>query len=48
MLNEVLRGTKQGDDEAIKNRLFDLVPGYGDSSVLNLAAKSLTGLIKPK
>ena len=46
MLDEVLRGTKPGDDEAIKERLFDLVPGYGESTILNLAAKSLTGLIK--
>lgn len=46
MLREVLRGTKLGDDAAIKERLFDLVPGYGDSTIPRLTMKSLLGLAK--
>lgn len=42
---EVLRGTKQGDDEAIRERLFGLVPGYANSSKSHLATQSLLGLM---
>jgi uncharacterized SAM-binding protein YcdF (DUF218 family) len=48
MMREVLRGTKPGDDEAIKERLFRLVPGYpeGTGTKSRLAAQSLLGLLK--
>lgn len=44
LVNEVLRGTKPGDNEAIQERLFDLIPGYGDSTLPRLAIESLLGL----
>jgi uncharacterized SAM-binding protein YcdF (DUF218 family) len=46
IMREVLRGTKPGDDEAIRERLFDLVPGYAQSTKSRLAIRSLAGLIK--
>lgn len=46
MANEVLRGTKRGDDQAIKERLYDLVPGYGNTTLNQLALRSMTGLLK--
>jgi uncharacterized SAM-binding protein YcdF (DUF218 family) len=49
MLQEIIRDTKSGDHEAIKERLFDLVPGYqvgNDATVRRLAVCSLTGLFK--
>jgi hypothetical protein len=46
MLNEVLRGTEPGDDDAILNRLREMVPGYGDSTIIDLATKSLAGLLR--
>lgn len=45
MVREVLRGTKPGDHEAVQERLFDLVPGYGDSTLPRLALRSLAGLM---
>ena len=47
MLDEVFKGTKPGDDEAIKERLFDLVPGYADGTMPKLVAKTVIGLVKP-
>jgi len=46
MMREVLRGTTPGDDEAIMERLRELVPGYGDGTMRRLAFQSLLGLIK--
>jgi uncharacterized SAM-binding protein YcdF (DUF218 family) len=46
MMKEVLRGTKPGDHKAIQERLFSLVPGYGESTVPRLAFKSLVGLLR--
>jgi uncharacterized SAM-binding protein YcdF (DUF218 family) len=46
IMKEVFRGTKPGDNEAIQERLFDLVPGYRDSTLQHLAIESLTGLVK--
>ncbi len=46
MMREVLRGTKPGDDEAIRERLYDLVPGYAEGTKGRLATQSLLGLIK--
>jgi len=46
MMREVLRGTKPGDDGAIKDRLFNLVPGYAGSTKAHLAIQSLLGLMK--
>jgi hypothetical protein len=48
MLREVLRGTAPGDDEAIKKRLLELVPGYGTGTKRRLAMRSLTGLVKAR
>lgn len=46
MVKEILRGTKQGDHEAIQERLFDLVPGYGEGTLSRLAFRSLTGILR--
>jgi uncharacterized SAM-binding protein YcdF (DUF218 family) len=48
LVREILRGTKPGDDEAIKERLFDLIPGYGEATLPRLAMKSLLGLVKKR
>lgn len=46
LVKEVLRGTRSGDHEAIQERLFDLVPGYGDGTLQRLAFRSLAGCIR--
>lgn len=46
MMKEVLRGTKPGDDEAIRERLFDLVPGYALGTKKRLATQCLLGLVR--
>ncbi len=46
MVREVLRGTTPGDHQAIRERLFDLVPGYEDGKLSRLALDSLLGLLK--
>lgn len=48
MMNEVLRGTKPGDDDAIHERLFNLVPGYGDGTKANLAIQSVLGSLRAR
>lgn len=46
LVKEILRETKQGDHEAIQERLFDLVPGYRDATYPRLALKCLTGILR--
>ena len=48
MVREVLRGTKPGDDDAIMERLFKLVPGYSQATITNLAINSLLGYFKKR
>lgn len=45
-MQAVLRGTKPGDSEAIRERLFDAVPGYAGATKAEFAMHSLRGLIK--
>jgi hypothetical protein len=49
MMDEVLRGTDPGDDAAIRDRLFGLVPGYDPQSSatkMGLARASLLGAVR--
>ncbi len=46
MMREVLRGTNPGDDEAIRDRLEKLVPGYLDGTKRNLAIQSFLGIFR--
>jgi uncharacterized SAM-binding protein YcdF (DUF218 family) len=46
LVKEILRGTRQGDHEAIQERLFDLVPGYANGTFGKVAIRSLTGLLR--
>lgn len=46
MLREIFKGINSGDDEAIRERLFEIVPGYGKGTVANLAMRSLTGFVR--
>jgi len=46
IMREVLRGTKPGDDETIRKRLFELVPGYAEGTKRNLAVQSFLGIFR--
>ncbi len=48
MMREILRGTKPGDDEAIRERLERLVPGYADGTKRNLAIQSFLGIFRQR
>lgn len=45
MVDAILHGTKPGDHDAIKERLFNLVPGYDSATLPRLACASLTSLV---
>jgi uncharacterized SAM-binding protein YcdF (DUF218 family) len=46
IMRRVLQGTKPGDDEAVKERLFDLVPGYAQGTKMRLMAQSFPRLLR--
>jgi uncharacterized SAM-binding protein YcdF (DUF218 family) len=48
MMREVFRGTKPGDDEAIRDRLEKLVPGYTNGTKRNLAVQSFLGIFRSR